>query len=113
MASIERRGNNSYRITVSAGYDITGKKLRKHKTVTLDPKLTSKQIEKELNRQAVDFESQVSTGHVLDDNITLKDFTDLWLEKYASIELQPKTVASYKMELDSKILPAIGHIIPS
>jgi len=110
MASVEKRGENSYRITVSTGYDSKGKKIRKNKSVTLDPKLTPKQIEKELNRLTVEFERQVETGQALDGNVTLQNFVNRWLEEYASKQLQPKTLVSYKAELSAKILPVLGHL---
>ncbi|KAB3533841.1 site-specific integrase [Alkaliphilus pronyensis] len=110
MASIEKRGENSYRITVSAGYDSNGKKIRKHKSITLDPKLTPKQIEKELNMLAIEFEKQVQTGQALDGKITLKSFISRWLQEYAVTQLESKTIASYKAELENKILPALGHL---
>ena len=51
MASIEkvqRKDGIHYKITVSCGYDITGKKLREKTTFKPDPKLTPKQQEKAL-----------------------------------------------------------------
>ena len=56
MANNEKRSENRYRITVSTGYDLQGKKLRKHRTVTLSDGMTEKQRKNELNRQAVLFE---------------------------------------------------------
>lgn len=55
MATIEKR-NNAYRITVCCGYDINGKQIRRRMTYTPDEKMTAKQIEKEVQRQAVLFE---------------------------------------------------------
>lgn len=110
MASIEKRGENTYRITVSDGYDLQGEKIRKRKTVTLDPKLTPKQAEKELQSLAAEFEKLVHTGQAIDSNITLNDFVTRWIEEYASRQLQPKTLASYQAELNSKILPVLGHL---
>jgi hypothetical protein len=43
MASIEKRTENSYRITVSLGYTPDGKKLKRTKTIKLDPGLTERQ----------------------------------------------------------------------
>jgi len=110
MGSIEKRSENSYRITVSDGYDINGKKIRKHKSVTIDPKLTPKQVEKELQRLSIEFENQVQTGQVIDNNISLYDFSKKWLLEYVEKQLQPKTLVSYRSELESKILPALGHL---
>ena len=65
MANIEKRGEGRYRITVSAGYDINGQKIRKHKTVTLDGKLPLKLQEKELQKLAAEFERQLKQANIL------------------------------------------------
>ena len=46
MASVRERAKGSYEITVYDGYNISGKKLRHTKTITVDPNLTTKQKEK-------------------------------------------------------------------
>lgn len=110
MASIEKRGDNTYKIVVSDGYDINGKKIRYPKTIKLDPNLTPKQVEKELQRLAVLFEEEVSKGLYLDGSkITFAEFTDRWREDYAIKQLAPKTLFRYEGLL-KRILPAIGHI---
>ena len=43
MASIEKRKDGSYRVIVSCGYDVSGKKIRKYKTIELPPNLTERQ----------------------------------------------------------------------
>lgn len=110
MASIEER-NGSYRITVSCGRDIYGKKLREKATFTPDPGLTPKKRQKAVEEFARQFEAQVKNGMTMDGRkITLKEFADRWLEEYAAQKLQPGTVEHYKAELDAKILPALGHL---
>ncbi|MBQ7801534.1 MAG: site-specific integrase [Oscillospiraceae bacterium] len=109
MASIEER-NGSYRITVSTGRDIYGKKLRERTTFTPDPSLTPKKRQKAVEEFARQFETQVQNGMAMDGRkVTLKEFTDRWLEEYAPQKLQPGTVEKYRDELD-KILPALGHL---
>lgn len=109
MASIEER-NGSYRITVSTGRDIYGKKLRERTTFTPDPSLTPKKRQKAVEEFARQFEAQVQNGMAMDGRkVTLKEFTDRWLEEYAPQKLQPGTVEKYRDELD-KILPALGHL---
>ena len=109
MASIRER-NGSYQITVSTGRDIYGKKLRETTTFTPDPGLTPKKRQKAVEEFARDFESKVLNGLAMDGRkVTLKEFTDRWLEEYASQKLQPGTVEKYRDELD-KILPVLGHL---
>lgn len=49
MATIQKRGD-SYSIRVSCGYDSKGKQVIQSMTWKPEPKMTQKQIEKELNR---------------------------------------------------------------
>lgn len=108
MATIRKR-NNSYQIRVSAGYDVNGKQIIKTKTWTPSPGMTERQIEKELNTQAVLFEQQVQTGQFLDGTITLAEFIERWFEEYAEKQLKTKTLKAYK-DLMPRIIQALGHI---
>ena len=47
---------------VSCGYDTNGKQIVRQKTWTPDKNMTPKQIEKEVNRQAVLFEEECKNG---------------------------------------------------
>lgn len=108
MATIQKRGK-SYKITVSCGYDLSGKQIRKHMTWKPEPGMTAKQIEKELERQKILFEERCRTGQVLDGSIRFADFADKWFEDYANKQLRPKTLARYKSMMP-RINAAIGHI---
>jgi integrase len=72
--------------------------------------MTDKQWLRELQKLALEFELAVQRGTVLDGNITLKEFVGKWMKEYGEKQLEPRTLESYKYELDSKILPALGHI---
>lgn len=108
MSTITKR-NNTYRIRVSAGYDSTGKQIMKSMTWKPSANLTQKQIDKELNRVAVEFETKVQNGSVLDSSIKYADFAEYWITEYAEKQLRPTTVEGYKYML-KRIIPAIGHI---
>lgn len=111
MAYYEKMSEYTYRLTVCNGYDSTGKKLRKRKTVKFDKNLTPRQIEKELNNQLVMFEKQVLEGNYLDgDKLEFAEFTEKWLKDYAEINLTPTSLVAYKQKLKDRILPALGHI---
>lgn len=110
MASIRER-NGSYQITVSCGYDIHGKKLLETTTFAPDPSLTPKKRERAVKEFAQQFESRVKNGFAMDGRkITLKEFSDRWVDEYAKINLQPGTVTKYVEELNNKILPVLGHL---
>ena len=111
MASIRRRGENSFQIIVSKGYDINKKKLTSTKTIELDLELTPKQAEKEVQRQAVLFEKEVENGTYLDGSkMTFAELIDKWIRDHAEKQLEDRTLHRYKEILYTRILPAIGHI---
>lgn len=110
MATVEKRGN-SYRITVSNGYDITGKQIREKATFTPDPNLTPRQQKKSLDKYVFDFEEKVRNGKFLKgEKITVQEFSERWLKEYALQQLEASTIEKYKHELNNKIIPALGHL---
>ena len=116
MATIDQRKNKageiiSYRIRVCRGYDTNGEKLKPYvMTYKPEPGMTAKQIEKELNRQAVEFEQKCNIGLVSGDpKLTLQDF----IPQYLSIvhdRLSPTTYEFYNHVIDNLIIPALGHL---
>ena len=108
MANVIKR-NSSYLVTVSAGYDINGKQIRKTATFRPDSALTAKQQEKALNEFVVLFEKKVQEGQVLDSSIRFASFAKKWFNDYAEEQLAPKTIARYK-SLMTRINQAIGNI---
>nr|WP_316612629.1 tyrosine-type recombinase/integrase [uncultured Ruminococcus sp.] len=107
LATIEKR-NNSYRFIVSCGYDMTGKQIRKTMTWKPEPNMTTKQIEKEVQRQATLFEERCLKGQVLDENIRFAEFAEIWMKDRKN-DLRPRTYARYESLLP-RINAAIGHI---
>lgn len=107
MATISKR-NNSYLITVSCGYDITGRQIRKTMTFKPDSGMTAKQLEKEVQRQAALFEEKCLKGQVLDENMRFSEFAALWFADRKN-DLRPRTYARYEGMLP-RINAAIGHI---
>ena len=108
MPTIQKRGD-TYRIRVSAGYDSAGKQIMKSTTWKPAPGMTQKQIEKELDRQAVLFEEKVKTGQYVDGNVKLDSFVEKWFSDYAEKNLKPATLSLYHFLME-QVSPAIGHI---
>ena len=110
MASIENRGGNSYRLTVSCGYDNKNKQIRKTKTIDLS-NIPVKKQQAEAEKQFILFKEEVEGGQYLDSGkISFETFINKWLNDYAEPELAPKTTHRYKELLNSRIIPALGHI---
>ena len=76
MATIRKRGN-SYQIRVSCGSDIYGKPIIESMTWKPDSNMTERQIQKELNKIAVQFEEKVKKG-----TFKLVEITPLHLQKF-------------------------------
>ncbi len=107
MATIRKRGN-SYSIRVSCGYDVNGNHKEQAMTWTPEEGMTKRQIEKELNRQAVMFEEKVNRGF----KTTAMKFQELaeeWFESYAKFNLR-STTYERMLQLTHRVYPAIGHL---
>ena len=114
MANITKRANKdgscSYLIRVSCGYDTSGRQIMKRTTWKPDKSMTEKQIEKELNRFAVDFENKVMNGNFTDTiNLKLSDFCAQYLEIADNI-LAPTTKELYKRIIGKIIKPSLGYM---
>lgn len=111
MASIRKRGENSYLIIVSRGYDYQGNRLKPaQKTVHPPLCLTAKQTQKWLNEQAVLYEQEVkhTPGLPVDRSITLAKYIEIWQEQIAPKKLADSTLTRDKQDI-RRILPALGH----
>ncbi len=107
MATIKKRGN-SYLIRVSCGYDVNGKHKEQSMTWKPDEGMTQRQIEKELNRQAVMFEESVNHGFKTS-AIKFQELAEEWFENYAKNALR-STTYERMLQLTHRVYPAIGHL---
>lgn len=110
MAYVKPDGD-SYRIQVSNGYDVNGKKIRETISFTPDQTMSPTQQKKALDKFVFEFEEKVKNGKFLSgEKMTFQAFYEYWLNEYADKHLEKTTLQSYKAELDQKIIPAIGHL---
>lgn len=99
--SIEKRGENTYRLVVSAGRNLDGTRARKYRTFH--------GTKKEAEAALAEFVTEVNHGIVPEGkSITFEEFYYIWKEKHANKYLSPKTVARYVGLLKSRILPYLG-----
>ena len=100
--SIEKRGKNSYRLTVSEGFDLNGNPMIHRKTVHG----TKKDAQVELAK----FVTEVQNGLVIDGkSLKFSEFTEIWKRDYGSKELAPSTYKRYCRMLETRLLPYFGH----
>jgi len=113
MASIKRQerknGKVVYRIQVTIGYDISGKRKDKVKTFEVNQSATPKQQEKEALQYALKLEQQVKNGENFDgEEMTFEDFSEKWKADVKE-RLAYSTYESYVLLLNNQLLPYFGH----
>ena len=92
MATIKKREGKtgtSYLIRSSCGYDTSGRQVMRSMTWKPKPGMTEKQIEKELNRQAVLFDEKCSAQGVGNGNIKFQAFAEQWFKRIRRAQSTP------------------------
>jgi len=102
--SIEKRGINSYRLTIYEGFDTNGKRIRHRKNVNCNSK-------REAQNELAKFYSEINRGAMYNSKaITFNDFAEIWQQQYAVPKLAPRTVERYTSMLQVHIKPEIGNM---
>lgn len=112
--SIEKRYNKngkitSFRIEVYHGHNADGTPRRHRMTWRPAPGMTDRQIEKEVNRIAVEFENSIIKGLVADKSITFAQYADKVIAAKECKGLSYRTVDRYR-ELSVRTNLAMGHL---
>ncbi|RNB70759.1 MULTISPECIES: site-specific integrase [Brevibacillus] len=114
MASIEKRGANSWRLTVELGYGPNGERLRERKVIKVEDQAllkTTKKLREYLESEWLKFKMEVEAGeYISPEKMTLAGFVDEWREKYAKRELSAKTLENYLIQINNRIIPEFGHM---
>jgi integrase len=113
--SIEKRGENSWRLRVDLGYNPDGSRNRPSKTITIEDKAllkTTKKLREYLEDELAKFKQQVLSGeYIAPAKMTFKDFYEKeWKPKYAEPNLKRTTFLSHCSKIEHHVLPAIGHL---
>ena len=108
MPTLRKRGN-SFEITVSVGYDINGRQIRKYATFTPPEGVTPKKAEKLAHAFAMDFEKKCQGSLDLNENMKFEDLVEWYFENYAPNRLKPCTIYTYKGQVDKHLLPVFGN----
>ncbi len=101
---VEERGPGRWRLNVNAGTNEDGSRKVIRETVRAKNrdsaiKLLGKLIDRIEKGEYIEKSKQ-----------TFKAFVEKWLKSYAEKSLAPKILYRYKQLLDSRILPALGHL---
>ncbi len=103
--NITRRGKNSYRLSVSTGFDSGGNRILHRKTIRA---ASMKEAELELAK----FVSEVENPqYVKPSKMTFKEFSGKWLTEYAVPTLSERTVQDYRKHLGNRLIPFFGNMV--
>ena len=112
MATIEKytgKDGLTYRITVYAGFDTQGKRIRHRMSYKPTPGMTPRQIEKAAQKAAMDFERSIEQGFALDNRQTFAEYADYVLDLKQRTGTKARTLDRYQ-DMMARINQAIGHI---
>lgn len=104
LGSIQKRGKNSWFLTVSCGRGPDNKLIRKTRTV--------RGTKREAEQALIDFIKEIKDGIVVDAaKMTFREFVEeKWFKEYVEKKLAPKTIARYKQLWQGRVLSSFGHI---
>lgn len=109
IGNIEKRGVNSFRLTVSGGSDANGKRIKYQKTIKA-------KSEREAEKALALFVADIESGKVGKESVpaphetTFSEFTALYLDNYATTNLSGTTVSEYKGSLQYSFFRDSGHV---
>ena len=109
IKKIEGRIGTGYKITVTTGRDSTGKQIRHFKTWKPDRLMTTRQMEKEAQRVAVEFEKEIEQGYQTDKRQTFHDYALYVIDLKERNGAKHNTIRSYR-DILRRVDPALGGL---
>lgn len=110
MPSLENRGNGSWRVTISNGYNPDGSKRRLQRTIKVDPTKTENAQRREVEKQAAALETDYRR-HLITDakKTTMKALAEEFMKDHVQRRgLAASTASQYKDIIFGRIVPAFG-----
>ena len=98
MASIKKLNPRKYKITVSNGYRLDGRKISRAKTITVPESVHPRSIAQYVAHEAEDFERYVKNGFSEDADTPFAVYARGWLNRQT--KYAPATLAMYSRMLD-------------
>lgn len=107
--SIEKRGDNTWRLTHEFGVDALGERNRERRTITIEdptilraPKRLREYLEHELAKFKIDLESGAL---VKPEKTSFTELANIWREEHAKSAYSPRAYENYTDRLDSHVKP--------
>ena len=109
IKGIVQRGENTYRFTVSCGFDGTGKHIRKTMTYKVPDGTAPTKAEKLVIAAYGEFEAKCKGNQQFNANMRFKELVEVYLDQYGTHKLKPVTKYNYQRDLELHLLPVFGN----
>ena len=109
IKGVAERGENTYRFTVSCGFDGKGKQIRHTMTYKVPAGTAPTKVEKLVMEAYTDFSRKCKYSQGLDENMRFKELVEIYLREYAKNELKEVTSYNYRRDLEIHMLPVFGN----
>ena len=109
IKGVAQRGENTYRFTVSCGFDGKGKQIRHTMTYKVPAGTAPSKVEKMVMEAYTDFSRKCKYSQGLDENMRFKELVEIYLREYAKNELKEVTSYNYRRDLELHMLPVFGN----
>ena len=109
IRKIEGKGGISYKITVSMGRDAQDKQIRHFKTWKPDRPMTARQMEKEVQRVALEFEQEITKGFQADNRQTFNEYAKYVIDLKERTGAALRTIEHYNWALE-RVSKAFGYM---
>ena len=109
IKGVAERGENTFRFTVSSGFDGKGKQIRHTMTYKVPAGTAPTKVEKMVMEAYTDFSRKCKYSQGLDENMRFKELVEIYLREYAKNELKEVTSYNYRRDLEIHMLPVFGN----
>lgn len=109
IKGVVKRGEYTYRFTVSCGFDGSGKHTRKTMTYKVPAGTAQGKAEKMVMQAYLDFEAKCKGTPRYSSNMRFKELAKIYLDEYGTYKLKPVTKYNYERDLELHILPVFGN----
>lgn len=106
---IRKRGN-TYEFNVSAGYDGSGKHIRKYTTFVAPDGVAESKADKLAMDAFVDFARKARGNKAFGENMRFNQLCDIYFSEYAPNKLKEVTAEHYKSNVKNHIKPVFGNM---
>ena len=109
IKGVTKRGKNTYRFTLSLGFDGNGNNIRKTKTFKVPDGTSDTKAKKLVMAAYSDFQRQYKYSQDLEEHMRFNELVEIYFRDFAPNELKPVTRYNYEKDLAIHITPIFGN----